>query len=121
MPTPATAVPFPSTADPYDHVEWVMQCAGKILEEGEEIASFSAALDSGAIALGVSIDSGGATAPVRVDANQSVQIWLTVDPSFQDNPAFEAGVQVAITLSITTNSTPARKRQRTWVATLVQS
>jgi hypothetical protein len=117
---PAKAVAFDSSADPYDLVEWVAEAAGKILETGESIAAFTLNLHSDAIALGVSIKNTGAYAPGLVDANKSIQFWLEVDPSFRDDPAFDLGLKVAIIVSIDTDSVPARRRQRTWVATLEQ-
>lgn len=120
MPIPSLAVAFDDTADPYDIVEWVCECAGKILEAGEEISSFTLTLDSAAAALGVSIVEDGIRDPVLIDSNSSVKFWLEVDDLFQDDPAFNAGAKIGIVLSINTNSAPSRRRQRTWVATVVQ-
>jgi hypothetical protein len=117
---PAKAVPFADSADPYDLVEWVAECAGKILEPGETIADFTLNLHSDAIALGVAIRDDGAYVPGLVDTDTSIQFWLEVDPLDRDNAAFDSGLKVGIIVSVDTDSTPPRRRQRTWVATLEQ-
>jgi hypothetical protein len=117
---PAKAVAFTASADPYDLVEWVAECADKILEPGEAISTYTLNLHSEAIALGVSIRNDGAYVPLLVDANKSIQFWIEVDPSFREDPAFQSGFKVAIVILVNTESVPPRRRQRTWVATLEQ-
>lgn len=127
MAIPAKAKAFTDSADPYDRVEWIAECAGAILEDGEEISTFTCVLDSAAVALGVSIVIDGTRDPALVTGegpaipdNTAIRYWLEVDPLERENVAFDTGVKAAVTISITTNSTPSRRRQRTWVATLEQ-
>lgn len=104
--------------DPYDVSDFSVDCTG-ILEEGEAIANFSLVTLAQSELLGLQIKSGAGYSPV-INGNV-ITMWLGILESEQGNPAFSgAGVTLPLELNITTNSVPARKKQRTLAVRVVQ-
>lgn len=120
MPIPSEATAFKVGMDPRDQVDYQIDCAGKLLEEGETIASFTIALLSEAVAAGIQIMTGGGRDAATVNANQSVKFWLEVLTGNQLDAGFTAGVTAGIELTVTTNSVPSRRRQRTFTVQVKQ-
>lgn len=107
--------------DPYDRVEYLLNLDGTtgILETGEGVASYTVAVTAEAAALGLTIGTGD-WAPSQPTATQ-IQFWIEVDSGFQSNAAYDdAGVDLGVEVSVTTNSTPARRRQRTCAIRVAQ-
>lgn len=114
MPLPPNAILFDDPMDPYDRVDFLLTLDGAdgMLEAGEGVASYTLTLLAEATALGLTIGT-AAYAPSQPNA-QSLRFYLEVDSGFQANAAFDGdGVTLGLELSITTDSTPARRRQRT--------
>lgn len=120
MAIPATATPLPQTMDPYDRVDFQIDLADKLLELNETIASYDLVMGVEGAATGVSISSVAPHVTTTVNGATSVKFWLEVAPAFQADPAFTAGLFVPLLLSILTSASPPRRRQRTFVAEIVQ-
>lgn len=121
MPLPTNAFKFTDPMDPYDQVDFLLTLdgAGGLLETGETVASYTLALRAEAAALGLTIGT-AAYAPTQPIATQ-IRFWLNVDVSFIANTAFDgAGAILGVEVSVTTNSNPARKRQRTVAVQVAQ-
>lgn len=114
MPNPTNAFKFTDQMDPKDNVDFLLTLngVGGILETGETIASYTLALRPEASALGLTI--GTATYAPSNPTTAQILFWLTVDPTFQANAAFDgSGVILGVEVTVTTSSNPARVRQRT--------
>lgn len=82
-----------------------------LLAAGEAIASIvSVALNAEATAAGVELGS-GPRAPFA--SNGIVTFWLQVADAQENAAAFTAGVPARVTVTFTTNASPARTLQRT--------
>ena len=113
MAIPSKATVFKQQMDPADRVEWQIDADAVLLEAGETIDTYTLVLDSAAVALGISISTATGYEAAVVNAGLSIRFWLEVlDPT---QVAFDSVVQAALTLTINTSSTPARRRQRTFV------
>jgi hypothetical protein len=119
MPAPARAVAFDEAVDPKDELDHIIPCS-PILEDGEEIASYTLTLLAEAVALGLTIMSGSGRDHALAESNQSIKLWLTIDSGSQADPAFDDIVNLPIEVTIVTNSSPARKRQFTALLPVVQ-
>lgn len=118
MPIPSTAVVWEYVMDPADVVDFEFEVSG-MLEAGEAVDSYTLTVLPDATALGLTLGT-GAYAPVSVDP-VTWRIWLSVDASQQDNPAFDGtGATLPLELTVVTDSTPARTRQRTLVVKVAQ-
>jgi hypothetical protein len=109
--------------DPTDLVDYQMYLRGStaLLEVGESASSFELTVSPEAVALGLTISQAVGRVPALNGANDTVKLWLEVDPAFRDHPAYSgAGTQLGIELTVNTNSSPARRRQRTWAVTVQQ-
>lgn len=118
---PPNAKKFPDPFDPKDRVEFILTLDGPtgILEDGEGVGSYELTLTAEAVALGLTLGS-GTFAPSQPLPNQ-IKFWLEVDGAFLNNAAFSgAGTDLGIEVTVTTNSNPARRRQRTAVITVAQ-
>lgn len=115
MAIPASTFIWPESMDPSDVVDFQIDCTS-VLETGESIASFTFTANADATLLGLTVGT-GASAPAI--SGNIVTVWLSVSDTYKDNIAFDGvGVTLPLTLTITTNSTPPRKKQRT-VAVMV--
>lgn len=108
MAIPPTAATFARTLDPNEQLDWLMPCA-PLLEAGEAIDTYTLTLLPEAVAMGLTIMS-----HELVDGDRSIKLWLTIDDAFQADPAFDgAGTALGMEVTLVTNSTPPRTRQRT--------
>lgn len=123
MAIPLTAFIWPDPMDPSDVVDFVIDCADPtlpLLESGETIASFTLVLPSESVALGLTIGT-AARAPVKINTDTAIRLWLSVDSGFISNSAFSgAGQSLPVEVTIVTTSSPSRTRQRTCVVKVSQ-
>jgi phage tail tape-measure protein len=123
MALPPNASAWTQEMDPADIVDYQVTLAGTggLLETGETIASYTLTMSAEGAALGVTIGSVGSYAPSLINSSTGVKLWLSVGSGFQSNAAFSGtGVSVGIELTVVTNSSPARTRQRTLVVKVAQ-
>lgn len=132
MVLPPNAKVWTQEMDPADVIDYQATLSGVdgLLETGEQIGTFTLTMSPEGAALGVTISAGGVgeggAAPALFDplggsSNTAVKLWLYVDEEFQADPAFEgSGSSIGITLTVHTNSSPARTRQRTLVVKVAQ-
>lgn len=120
MAIPPTAETFAQTLDPQEELDFSINCAG-LLELGEEIASYTLTVLAEGVALGLTIMSGSGRDHGLNDESNGVDFWLTIDPGYQANVAFEgAGTALPLHVQFETNSTPARTRERTFLVQVAQ-
>lgn len=116
MAIPANALVWAETMDPYDVVDFTIDVTN--LLSSDSVSSFTITPYTESTLLGLEIGS-GAYAPSI--AGNIITVWLQIGLANQANPAFDgAGATLPIELSITTNSSPVRKRQRTLVVKVAQ-
>ncbi len=115
MAVPSKAVAFSAIMDPGELLDFdILMNSGtvKLLADGESAASYTLALYPEAIALGFTIRNDGLYAPVNDGTKLS--LWFEVAPEFWLSSAFDgSGAMMAMVLTVTTNSVPPRRRQRT--------
>lgn len=118
MAIPTSALVWDDPMDPSDIVDYVVDFAS-ILDTGEAIASFTVVAPSDSTLLGLTIPSTGAYVPVQTGTQ--IRIWVQIDAGQISNSAFSGtGATLPIEVTVTTNSVPPRKRQRTLVVKVVQ-
>jgi hypothetical protein len=107
--------------DPADHAPYALDF-GPLLEASENIAVIeSIVMSATAALLGVGIDTAGAYAPIIDTDGEKVQLWFVVDEDAWDALSFEAsGVQLPVTVRVTTDSTPPKRYERSGVLTVRQ-
>jgi hypothetical protein len=120
MPLPPDALILPDSMDPTDRVDFliVLNAAGGLLESGEGVSNYTLTVRSEGVALGLTIST-GAWSPTTPDA-QTIKFWLEVAAGNQSDIAFDAGVTLGLELTINTNSSPSRRRQRTFAVKVKQ-
>lgn len=116
MPIPSLAVLTSESMDPYDIVDFQIDCRG-LLEPYEMVASYTIVPLSESVLLGLQIAPTGY--PSSVSQN-IITFWAKINPLNQSDVIFQNTVLMPVEVSITTNSTPARKRQRTVVLKVMQ-
>ena len=122
MAIPSTAVAFGQPMDPQEELDFQIDVAG-LLEVGEDVASsgWTLAVLAESAALGLTIMTGSGRDPSFDIVTDKLRFWLKIDIAFQTNAAWDgAGTSLGLVLTATTNSVPARKRQRTFTVTVVQ-
>jgi len=123
MPIPATAIVFKETMDPADVLEWKIPLsrgpAGEeptpFLYADEDVASFTLSPTTDAIAAGLIVKSGSGGYPAPTLVGLDLTFWTSIDAALQGAAMFAAGVDLALELTVTTSSTPPRRKQRTYV------
>lgn len=124
MALPALATKFDQSMDPTDLVDFEIDITGRILEVGELASSYTLTLLAEAVALGLTIAEGvadlgdAAYAPQLVTGNR-IQFWLYVDPVNRTDVEYDAGVTLGMELTVETDNTPPRRRQRTFSVEVV--
>lgn len=117
MAIPPTALVWEEPMDPYDVVDYTIDTT-PLLSDLEDVASYTVVPLAESELLGLEVGT-AEYAPSITD--NVILVWLQVDPAFQANPAFSgAGQTLPLEVSITTNSSPPRKRQRTVVVKVMQ-
>jgi len=123
MAIPPTAFRWTQAMDPADTVDYVVEVGGASglldIPAGEGIASYTLTLGAEAVALGLTIGTGGYA--ITQPTSTSYRIWFSINISYQSNAAFDgAGSALPLVLKITTDSSPARIRERTLLLQVAQ-
>ena len=117
MPVPSDAFKFGAAMDPAEILDYrinLRDAATKLLEDTENIASYTLTLYPDAVLAGLNIMSGSGRDPVM--GNDYINVWFDFDVGSQTDPMYDgSGVSLAMELTVITNSVPSRKRQRTIV------
>jgi hypothetical protein len=120
MAIPPTAAKFARVLDPHEELDWMAPCS-PLLELGEQIDSFEVVVLPEAAALGLTIMSGSGRDIALAENDTGIVMWLTIDDAFVGDAAFEgAGTALGMEVTIVTNSTPPRTRNRTFVVQVAQ-
>ena len=129
MPIPSDAATWLDAMDPADLIDYEANME-PLLETAESINTFTVALMPEAVLLGVEIATGlvdgGNRDPAKVTGtggavDKRIKIWMNVLPANREDPIFDGvGVDVGVVFTITTNSAPPRRRQRTYKLTVRQ-
>lgn len=120
MAIPPTAQKFAGVLDPNEELDYLAR-AGTLLEVGEAIQSYNLTVLPEGVALGLTIMSGAGRDHGLNDTATGVDMWLTIDPSFKGNAAFNAaGTALPLHLNLVTDSVPARIRDRTFLVQVAQ-
>lgn len=120
MAIPPTAAKFARVLDPHEELDWVAPCA-PLLELGEQIDSFTVDLLPEAAALGLTVMSGSGRDIGLAENDTAIRMWLTIDDAFVANGSFEGtGTALGMEMTIVTNSTPPRTRNRTFAVQVAQ-
>jgi hypothetical protein len=116
MAVPSGAKIFEEPLDPYDVVDFQVDL-NPLLETGESITAYTISVPTESSLLGLEVKTtDGYTTSL---SSNIVQFWLGILLAEQANAAFNTSATLPIEISITTNSVPARKKQRT-VAVVVK-
>lgn len=123
MTIPANAFIWDAVMDPTDQVEYIIDLADAtkpMLEASEIIASYTLTLLSDAVAVGLTIGT-GTRSPVLINGNTAIKVWFEVDNAYWSNAAFNGdGSKLPMELTVTTSTSPSRRRQRTLVLKVAQ-
>jgi hypothetical protein len=120
MAIPTTAVSIGQIMDPKEELDFAIDVAG-LLEVGENVASYTLSVFAEAVALGLAIMSGSGRNAFYSLVTKKVSFWLAIDVGNQSNVAYDgAGASLGLLLTIITDATPARTRQRTVVVRAAQ-
>jgi len=117
MALPPNAYLSPQPLDPKDILDQKVNLRQDdsdqtFLQPNESAASFTLVATAEATAAGLQIMTGGQRDPAL--SGNMVRFWLQIASGMQENAAFNgAGLTLGIELTITTNSTPSRTKQRT--------
>ena len=106
---------FAGTHDPSDVADYLVNF-DDLLATSETVALQSVTIDAASTGVGLALGS-GAYAPIAV--SKSVRFWLTC--SQPNNAAFATGVLTVVTVTVTTNASPARTFQRSVLVRVAQS
>ena len=120
MAYPTLAQAISDNIDPKEEIDIVLDCTD-LLEEGEQIdPGYTLTVLAESVALGLTIMSGGGYDQDLIEGDRMIRIWVTIDPLFQTDAAFDAVTLLPVELTFETNSTPPRTRQRTFLIPFVQ-
>ena len=115
MANPPTAQTCATILDPHEEIDFVLDCTN-ILEDAEQIDTYTLTVLAEAAALGLTIMSGSGRDDVLNAGEKSIKLWLEISGAYEDNAAFDGvGTALGIELEIVTNVSPARIRQRTFI------
>ena len=118
MTFPISTKVWAETMDPYDVVDYKVDLS-PLLATGEAIASFTVLTLTESDLLGLTVGT-STYAPVLDAATNNITIWLSIAAGFQANAAFVLGMTLPIEISIITDSSPSRRKQRTVAVKVIQ-
>lgn len=124
MPNPLTAKVFDQPMDPADLIDFETTLSQgddpeDLLQLDENVTSFTLAVTAEAAAAGLQLQETAGRAP-SLDGTV-LRFWLAIDPADQAADLFSgAGVNLAIELTINTDASPLRRRQRTMIVQVAQ-
>ena len=104
---------FGQKLDPQEELDWTLNLSS-LLEADEEIDSYELVLLPEAVALGLTLMSGGGRDHALTPGNRGISFWTEIDDAFKNDPAFDGGVLLPMEVTIVTNSNPTRTRNRTF-------
>jgi hypothetical protein len=118
MAIPPTAKSFGRVLDPHEEKDYGINL-GLLLQPGEEIDSYELTLLPEAVAAGLEIMEGEGRDHALFLDNTGVKFWLTIADEEKTNAIFDgAGASLPLEITVVTDSTPPRTRQRTFLATV---
>jgi len=124
MAIPPNAKAMSRPMDPADLVDFQVVLSqgsddNSFLTPSESVASYTVALTAEAIAAGLVINTTGGYATTLV--GNTITFWLSVSSGQQSSASFAgSGLILGIELTVTTNSVPARTKQRTVTVNVAQ-
>ena len=116
MALPSGTVVWDDAFDPYDVVDFKLDLSA-LLEPGENIASYNIRLLSESVLSGLVL---GVGAYAHRLVGTMLTLWFSIEESMQSSAAFNNVVIMPMELSITTDSTPERRKQRTLAVKVTQ-
>lgn len=116
MAIPKTAFVWDDTMDPYDVVDYKVDVS-TLLQSGESVDSYTIVAPAESVLAGLTI--GTASYASTISGNM-ITMWLSIASAKQLDAIFDTGVNLPVELSISTNSSPPRKRQITLVVKVAQ-
>jgi hypothetical protein len=121
MTFPFSAATVPAALDPHEILDFTFD-AKPLLEAGEAIAAGTWTIEvlPEGVAMGLVIMTGGGRDPALAEANTQIDFWLEIHNDFKTDPEFEAGIDLPFEVTVPTNASPNRVRQRTCVVRVVQ-
>lgn len=111
---PLGAVRWKQHFDPAEHKAYAFDFS-LLLASNESIEKIERLrVSSVGVAAGVAIDGEDPFRPIIDEATgKKIQLWFSVEPSLQENTVFSGtGLVVAVTATVTTNSTPPERFER---------
>lgn len=116
MAIPTSAIVSPEVMDPYDIVDFKIDCTG-LLEPYEMVSTYVVQPLSESVLLGLELAPAGY--PTTLELNK-ITFWARIATVNQSDTIFQNEVLLPLEISITTNAVPPRKRQRTVVLRVTQ-
>jgi hypothetical protein len=124
MAIPTTAKALPQPLDSKDVVDYKLTIskagvdteAFPILEADETVASWALNLTVEAMAAGLTISTAAGKEPILI--GNLVLFWLSIDPAMIGNSMFNAGVTLAMELTVVTSG--GRTKQRTATVKVIE-
>ena len=97
--------------NPKDEVDYTFNLLGNLLEVGEAPTSWDLVLSDASIAAGLTMGSGPYAKSL---SGTIITVWFSIDPARQADTAFDGiGCWLDMTVSVDTNHSPPRARERT--------
>lgn len=116
MAFPVSTKIWEESMDPYDVVDYQVDLS-PLLEDTEGVASYTVDPLPESELYGLEIGV-AAYAPLLVGTE--LTLWLSINSTYQSNAVFTNGITLPIEISITTDSSPPRKKQRTVAVKVIQ-
>lgn len=118
---PMGALAWRQQFDPADHLPFAVNFTA-LLGSTEKIALIEEiALNATAALLGVSVDASAGYSPIIDTGGKKVQLWFVTSTPNWSNVAFGAGgVLLPVSVRVLTDSTPAKRIERTAILTVRQ-
>ena len=113
MAIPANVQIWAEPLDPYDVMDYTIDVSS--LLEGFGVASYTVQPTAEAALLGLQV---GTSAYATTISGNVIRVWFNVALANQND--FQTETQLPVEVSLTTTSSPARKKQRTVVLKVVQ-
>lgn len=110
---PSGAILWSPAFDPSDR-DWAIAQFGPGLGAGEKIATATVALLPEAVAMGLIVLRNAEHGPWIGD-DTNIEIWFEIAEDMREDPAFRAGVDLPVEITIVTDAELWRRIQRTFV------
>lgn len=117
---PAAVIKFvwPEALDPSELLDYEIDWSS-ILIDGEEIASYLVEVPAESLLYGLQVGVPGGYA-TTVTNGTVMRIWVSVAVGSRNDPDFITGITLPIEVTVTTDATPPRIRQRTLGVKVIQ-